>query len=51
MSHTAHPKPKAPAGAPHHVRGLAHRFRSPGEHQLGLAEDDLLGGLGHRLES
>ena len=44
-------EPETPAGAPHHVGRLAHRLGAAGQHHLRLAEHDLLGGLGHRLES
>jgi hypothetical protein len=32
------------------VRRLAHRLRSPGQNDSGLAQHDLLGGLGYRFE-
>ena len=41
----------APARAADHVGRLAHRFRSPRERGVGRAEEDLLRGLGDRLEA
>ena len=44
------PEPQSPARAPHHVRRLAHGFGAAGEHDVGLAEQDLVRALDDGLE-
>ena len=44
-------EPKAPARAAHHVRRLAHRLGAAGEHDLRLAQQNLVRALDDRLEA